>query len=149
MSMDTLEAPVFAQDISSERREALERLFQHIGTVASLPASGQRVLSLTENESTSSEELRDAIQGDPVLVARILRRLNSSYFGLSHRITDVRTAVSLLGVREIRNLAITVFISKLFEEDGSYGIYRREGLWSHSVSVGVCARLVARVCGRN
>ncbi len=149
MSLETLEAPVLSQEIPAERREALERLFRHIGTVASLPAVGQRVLALTENELTSSEELRDAIQGDPVLVARILRRLNSSYFGLSQKIADVRTAVNLLGVREIRNLAITVFMSKMFENDGTHGNYRREGLWSHSVSVGVCARLVSRVCGRS
>ncbi|MFN0019321.1 MAG: HDOD domain-containing protein [Pirellulaceae bacterium] len=149
MSLETLEAPVIAQETPSERRDALERLFQHIGNVASLPAVGQRVLALTENETASSEELRDAIQGDPVLVARILRRLNSSYYGLSHKIADVRTAVNLLGVREIRNLAITVFMSKMFEEDASHGSYRREGLWSHSVAVGVCARLVSRVCGRS
>ena len=143
-----IEAPVFAQGIPPKRRAALERLFGHIGSVTSLPAVGQRVLSLTENESVSPDELRDAIQTDPVLIARILRRLNSSYFGLSHKIADVRTAVNLLGVREIRNLAITVFMSKLFEEDGSHGSYHREGLWSHCVSVGVCARLVSRVCDR-
>ncbi|MGI8982774.1 MAG: HDOD domain-containing protein [Pirellulaceae bacterium] len=148
MSESTLETPVFAQDMAPERRKALERLFKQIGTVTSLPAVGQRVLVLTEDESTSFDELRDAIQSDPVLVARMLRRLNSSYFGLSHKIADVRTAVNLLGVREIRNLAITVCMSKMFEGDGSHGAYCRESLWAHSVSVGVCARLVARVCGR-
>jgi len=140
--------PVHWQDISAERRVALERLFQHIGNVSSLPAVGQRVLSLTESDSASTDELREAIQGDPVLVARMLRRLNSAYFGLSHRIADVRTAVNLLGVREIRNLALTVFMSKMFERDGSHKGYRREGLWSHCVAVGVCSRLVSRVCDR-
>lgn len=149
MNAETLEATAVARELPPERREALERLFEHIGTVASFPAVGQRVLSLTDGENASPEELRDAIQGDPVLVAHILRRLNSSYFGLSHRIADVRTAVNLLGVREIRNLAVTVFMAKMFEEDGSHGTYRREGLWSHAVSVGVCARLVSRVCGRS
>ncbi|MBC7855015.1 MAG: HDOD domain-containing protein [Pirellulaceae bacterium] len=148
MNETTSEAPVFAQDIPPERRKVLERLFKLIGSVTSLPTVGQRVLVLTENETTSFEELRDVIQSDPVLVARMLRRLNSSYFGLSHRIADVRTAVNLLGVLEIRNLAITVCMSKMFEGDGSHGAYRRELLWSHSVAVGVCARLVARVCGR-
>ena len=148
MNETTSEAPVFAQDIPPERRKALERLFKLIGSVTSLPTVAQRVLVLTENESTSFEELRDAIQSDPVLVARMLRRLNSSYFGLNHKIADVRTAVNLLGVREIRNLAITVCMSKMFEGDGSHGTFCRELLWSHSVAVGVCARLVARVCGR-
>lgn len=148
MSATSAEAPVFAQRIPSQRRTALERLFGHIGTVTSLPAVAQRILTLTQNESALSEELRDAIQADPVLVACMLRRLNSSYYGLGHKIADVRTAVNLLGVHEIRNLAITIFMAKMFEKDGSHGTYRREGLWSHSVSVGVCSQLVARVCGR-
>src|SRR6185436_1533158 len=121
MAEEMIAAPVFLEQLSPERRLSLERLFQHIGSVASLPEAGHRVLSLTENDATSTDELRDAIQRDPVLVARILRRLNSAYFGLSTKISDVRTAVNLLGVREIRNLAITVFMSKLFEPDGTHG----------------------------
>jgi putative nucleotidyltransferase with HDIG domain len=142
------EVPELPRDLTAERRAALERLFTHIGLVTSLPAVGQRILQLTENESTSGDELREAIQSDPVLVARILRRLNSSYYGLSHKVADVRTAVSLLGFREIRNLALTVFLSKMFEAPGHHGAYRREMLWSHSVAVAACARLVSRVTGR-
>jgi HD-like signal output (HDOD) protein len=142
------EAPVLALELPSERRSALERLFTHIGLVTSLPAVGQRILQLTENDSTSADELREAIQSDPVLVARILRRLNSAYYGLSHKVADVRTAVSLLGFREIRNLALTVFLAKMYEAPGIHGGYRREMLWSHSVAVAACSRLISRVCGR-
>lgn len=145
---DNPDAPVLAQELPAERRSALERLFTHIGQVTSLPAVGQKILQLTENEAASGDELREAIQSDPVLVARILRRLNSAYYGLSHKVADVRTAVSLLGIREIRNLALTVFLAKMFEAPGQHGEYRREMLWSHSVAVAVCSRLVSRVCGR-
>src|SRR5436190_18323914 len=135
MTTEIVAAPVFFDQLSTERRQSLEKLFEHIGSVASLPEAGHRVLSLTESDAASTEELRDAIQRDPVLVARILRRLNSAYFGLSSKISDVRTAINLLGVREIRNLAITVFMSYLFEQYGSHGTYRRESLWSYSVAV--------------
>ena len=141
-------APVLVQDLPAERRSALERLFTHIGLVTALPAVGQRILQLTENDSAGADELREAIQSDPVLVARILRRLNSSYYGLSHKVADVRTAVSLLGFREIRNLALTVFLAKMYESPGTHGGYRREMLWSHSVAVAACSRLISRVCGR-
>ena len=139
---------MLVQELPGERRSALERLFTHIGLVTSLPAVGQRILQLTENEAASADDLREAIQSDPVLVARILRRLNSAYYGLSHKVADVRTAVSLLGFREIRNLALTVFMAKMFEAPGTHGGYRREMLWTHSVAVAACARLVSRVCGR-
>lgn len=134
--------------MSDERRQALERLFVRIGDVTTLPAAAHKVLKLTEDDNADGEQLREAIQSDPVLVARILRRLNSSYYALSHRVSDLKAAISLLGLREIRNLALTVFVSRLFEGGVAHGSYRREQLWTHSVAVAVASRLVARVCGR-
>jgi len=135
--------------MTEERREALEKLFRRIGDVTTLPAAAQKVLKLTEDDNTDGELLREAIQSDPVLVARILRRLNSSYYSLSHRVSDLKAAISLLGLREIRNLALTVFVARLFEGGAAHGTYRREQLWTHSVAVAVASRLVARVCGRS
>jgi putative nucleotidyltransferase with HDIG domain len=134
--------------MTDERQRALERLFGRIGDVATLPAAAERVLRLTEDENADPEKLREAIQSDPVLVVRILRRLNSSYYGLSQKISDIKTAINLLGMREIRNLAVMVFVSRLFQGGAVHGSYRRENLWSHSVGVAVASRLVARVCGR-
>ncbi|QDU30234.1 phosphodiesterase [Anatilimnocola aggregata] len=134
--------------IPPARRESLERLFARMEQVAALPGIAQRVLQLTDSEHVRADELREAIQNDPILVARILRRLNSSYYALSTKVTDLRTAISLLGFREIRNLAMTVCVSRMFETPGHHGTYRREALWEHSVAVGAAARLVARVCGR-
>jgi HD-like signal output (HDOD) protein len=135
--------------MSEERRLALEKLFSRIGDVATLPAAANKVLRLTQDENADPESLREAIQGDPVLVARILRRLNSSYYALSQKVSDLRTAISLLGMREIRNLALTVFVSRFYEGGSAHGRYKRENLWSHSVGVAVASRLVARVCGRS
>jgi len=135
--------------MTEERRVALERLFARIGDVTTLPAAAQKVLRLTEDENANPEQLREAIQSDPVLVARILRRLNSSYYALSHKVSDIKMAISLLGMREIRNLALTVFVSRFYEGGAVHGRYNRENLWSHSVGVAVASRLVARVCGKS
>ena len=133
--------------MTQERREALERLFARIGDVACLPAAAERVLRITDNENADADELCEAVQNDPVLVARILRRLNSSYYALSQKISDLKAAIGLLGLREIRNLALTVFVSRVFDGNAVHGVYNRENLWAHSVGVAVASRLVARVCG--
>jgi len=140
--------PSLAEPLSDERRLALERLFARIGELAPLPATAQNILQLTENDSADAGQLREAIQGDPVLVVKILRRLNSSYYSLSHKVSDIRTAIHLLGFREIRNLAITVFVSRVYESPSQHGAYCREDLWTHSVAVAAAARLISRVCGR-
>ncbi|ADB18340.1 metal dependent phosphohydrolase [Pirellula staleyi DSM 6068] len=140
--------PGSTEPLSDERRVALEKLFSRIGEVSSLPTVARRILSLAEDDNSRADDLREAIQSDPVLVARILRRLNSSYYGLSQKVADVRTAVSLLGFREVRNLAMTVFVSRIYEAPGDYGSYKRSNLWSHSVAVAAAGRLISRVCGR-
>ena len=148
MADELLDQPILAQELSDERRLALERLFSRIGEVSSLPTVAQRVLQLTEGEAMG-EAVREVIQSDPVLVAKILRRLNSSYYALSNKVVDVRTAVSLLGFREIRNLALTVFVGKMYEQPAlEHRKYKRENLWSHSVAGAAAARLVSRVCGK-
>lgn len=137
-----------AGDFSPQRQAALERLFGALGELACLPAASTRVLELTAGEDSDAEALRDSVQTDPVLVAKILRRINSSYYGLSNKVSDLRTAVSLLGFREIRNLVLTVSVSKFYEKSGNHGPYRRERLWEHCVAVGAASQLVSRVCGR-
>jgi len=146
-SMSVLLRDPISESLSPERKAVLEKLFSGIGTLTTLPTAAHRILQLTEDESADPNKLREAIQSDPVLVARILRRLNSAYFSLSHRVSDIRTAVSLLGIQEIRNLALTVYVSRMFERKGDHGTYRRKDLWNHSVAVAAAARLVARVCG--
>lgn len=147
VSHDKRAATAELKPMSDERRLALEKLFARIGEVASLPAAAEKVLRITDNENADPEQLCEAIQSDPVLVARVLRRLNSSYYALSQRISDLKTAIGLLGLREIRNLALTVFVSRIFDGGAVHGTYNRDNLWAHSVGVAVASRLVARVCG--
>ena len=108
----------------------------------------QRVLALAQDETSTATDLGDVIQADPALVSRVLRRVNSSFYGLRYRVADLPTAINLLGYREIHNLALTVFVSRWFERPYEHGSYSRQTLWMHSVGVALTARLVSAVIGR-
>jgi HD-like signal output (HDOD) protein len=73
----------------------------------------------------------------------VLRCVNSSAYAIRTKITNLQHAISFLGVKQIRNLAMTASISKLFAKEESIGPYNRLGLWRHMIAVGVCARLIA------
>ena len=130
------------------RRAALERLFARISDVSTLPTVAQRVLGLAYDEASTATDLSDVIQTDPALVSRILRRVNSSFYGLRYRVADLQTAINLLGYREIHNLVLSVFVSRWFERPFEHGPYSRQSLWMHSVGVALTARLVSAVTGR-
>jgi HD-like signal output (HDOD) protein len=131
-------------EMDEGRRLALERLFSRISDVASLPTTAQKLLELTALDTPPVDEIRDVIETDPALLANLLRRVNSGYYGLATKVSDARSAIALLGMQEIRNLAATIFLSKFYDQPSDHGPYRRTQLWDHCVAVGTTSRMIAR-----
>jgi len=135
-------------DVSPElHQQALEKLFRRVGEISSLPTVALRIIEVAGDERAGSAELLEVVEADPALAARILRTVNSSQYGLRRQVGSLKSAITLLGFREIRNLALTVYVARQFETAGTYRCYSRENLWNHLVTVGSISRLVARACG--
>ena len=60
----------------------LEPLLRQAGELPSLPEVYIRVTELLENETASGLKIGEAVQTDPALTARILKMINSAYYGL-------------------------------------------------------------------
>ena len=136
------------QIIDAEATPALSKLFERIGSLTTLPAAAQRIMQLVADQSSNTSDLLAAVEGDPVLAAQVLRRVNSAFYGLRNRVDDLRSAISLLGFREIRNLALTVYMSRMFNGNSEYRGFTREGLWKHCVAVAHASRLISLTCRR-
>lgn len=126
---------------------AVERLFQRMCEVTDAPRFMFDVVKAVRRDPDCQQEMREILRYDPALVAQIVRRVNSPYYGLSTRVTDIGAAIELVGCREIRNLAVTIALCRLYTETGNIGSFSRFGLLNHSVAVGAASHLVARVCG--
>ncbi|NLX56411.1 MAG: HDOD domain-containing protein [Planctomycetaceae bacterium] len=129
------------------RDPALERLFSRMTGASAFSANAREIVRLANRSTGSLEELQKLIQTDPSLVALLLRRVNSPYYHLDRHVQDLTVAAHLLGFREFRNLAITVYLSRMFESPMEDGAFRTAGLWNHCVAVAAAAHLVSRVCG--
>ncbi len=139
-------APTAASTKGGDRWQlALAKLFGRIAEVSALPDTASRVLNLAQRDDTRIVDLYQAIQTDPALAMRVLRRVNSSYYGLRNKVADLSRAIGLLGFREIRNLVLTVYVARMFRESGDYRGYSRHGLWTHALGVAAVARLVSQV----
>ncbi len=128
--------------VHPQRREALRRLFARVGEVTALPESAMNVVRLASRPDADAQEVCEAIKLDPALTTRVLRTVNSSQYGLRNRVGNLQTAVSLLGLREIKALAQSIYLSKMFAPAGVYRSYSRQGLWKHCIAV---ARLSERI----
>jgi len=140
--------PVASQVESKHHNEALEKLFQRLGQLSSLPAVAQRILQVADNEESNATDLLEVVGQDPTLSIRVLRTVNSSIFGIPNEVADLKTAIAMLGFVEVRNLALTVYVARLCENSSSYRSFSREALWKHMVAVGTIARMLANIYQR-
>lgn len=130
---------------SPEQRSALDKLFTRIGEVSSLPTAAIRIVNIANDETAGIGELLQVVESDPSLAVRVLRTVNSSFHSVRQRIGNLKTAIALLGLKQVRNLALTVHVSRMFVAPGDYRTYRREALWRHLVAVASTARMIAEV----
>jgi len=126
----------------------VERLFRRISEVSSLPQVAIHIIDVANDKSSGAEDLLQAVQYDAALAMRIMRTVNSSYYSLQNKVGDLKVAITLLGFKEIRNLAMTAYVAQLFKKGAGYGTYTREGLWNHLVAVGTASRMIAQTTRR-
>ncbi len=122
---------------------AVEAVVDRIDEISTLPQVAMRVMQVANDESSAAADLKAAMESDAALSARVLRCVNSSAYAVRQEITNLQQAVAYLGMKQIRNLAITASVSELFKEDDMIGPYRRRELWRHLVSVAICSRMIA------
>lgn len=123
--------------------EALEAALRRIDEISTLPQIALRVMQVANDPHSGAGDLKEVMESDAALSARVLRCVNSSAYALRTKITNLQQAIAYLGLKQIRNLAMTASVSELFAKEEMIGIYRRSQLWRHLVSVGLCARLIA------
>ena len=121
----------------------LDEVIGRVSEISTLPHVAMKVMEVANDSDSSVIDMKSAIEMDPSLSARVLRCVNSSAYGLREKVSSVQRAISFLGMRQIRNLALTASVAELFTEEEAIGSYQRRGLWRHMVAVGIGARLIA------
>lgn len=127
----------------SADRSNLDRVARRVHEISTLPHVALRVMEVANDPDSGASEIKDIMESDPALTARVLRYVNSSAIGLRQRITNLQYAIAYLGLKQVRNLAMTAAVSDLFKAEDTSGAYDRKALWRHLVSVGICTRVLA------
>ena len=125
----------------------LSEIADRIDDVSTIPQMASTFISVANDPDVTIDKLENILSFDPALSTRVLRLINSSAFAMQQRVTNLRQAISLLGLKQLRNVGIAVSVSQLFRAQGSLGTYSRTALWHHMVSVAICARLIAKHIG--
>jgi putative nucleotidyltransferase with HDIG domain len=124
-----------------DRLKAIEK---YIINMPSLPTTVYKVLEICNNPNTSPADLNHVISLDPVLVGRVLKLINSAYYGLGQQLTSLVRAIIMLGINTVKNLALSTAVLGNFSSKNQYQAINMEGFWRHSLCVGVAAKIIAK-----
>jgi putative nucleotidyltransferase with HDIG domain len=126
-------------------KQNLDRQIEsYIAAMLSLPTSLLKVMELCNNPQVNPADVNRIISLDPVLTGRILKLLNSAYYGLSQPVSGVARAIIMLGLNTVKNLVLSsTVMGTLAGQKNSPGLDLKD-FWQHSLCVGVSAKLLAK-----
>lgn len=129
------------KDSAPEGDELLARLLQNSARLYTLPTVAVELLALTGDPRIGARELKECIERDPALTAKILRVVNSSLYGLSAEVGSLGQAVALLGIKPLKLLVLGFSLpDELF---AALAAEQLERYWSTSLVRAVAAKAVA------
>ena len=127
--------------------KSVVRLNRYIDSMPSLSITMSKILEVTKNPQVTAKDLNKVISLDPVLVGKVLKLINSAYYGLSNKVTSLVTAIIMLGINTIKNLALSTAVLGNVKKGESFISLNVDGFWRHSIGVGVTSKLIATKIG--
>ncbi len=116
--------------MSEVRAEGIELLIDEIvngiESIPQFPENIRKIQQLIMDEDSSMTDIAKQISIDPAMTADVLKIVNSSQFMLPNKVENLTSAVSLIGMKGLRNLILRYGAQKTLQFDGS------KQLWQHS-----------------
>lgn len=123
---------------------SLEEVIDNLSDISTLPDVVAKLTQLIADPETTASDINEALSRDPGLSAKILKMVNSSYYGFSRRIATITNAVVILGFTQVRNLALSAFVFNNFASVGNRFGFDLRDFWKHSLGVAFCAAQLSR-----
>ena len=120
--------------------QVIKIALSRIGDIATLPEVTTRIITVVDDPKSTARDLHNIIKNDPALASKILKVVNSAFYGLPGQVAEIDRAIVLLGLSAVKNIAISASISRLFTTERISDKFTARDIWRHSVAVAVAAR---------
>ncbi len=132
-----------AVETAESTQKIVDKALSSIGDIATLPEITIKIIEIVEDPKSTARDLHDIIKNDPALSVKVLKVVNSAFYGLPGQIASVDRAIILLGLSAVKNIAIAASIARLFKGGRISKHFSATDLWRHSVAVAVVAHDLA------
>jgi HD-like signal output (HDOD) protein len=122
----------------------VESTIKRCSQIATLPAVAVQIIHLSEDPDSSIEAMNKVVLNDPILGARILKLVNSAYYGMPGQVDSIQRAIVMLGFKAVKNIAIAASLVNMVRGGRITEGFCATDLWNHSIAVATSAQMLAR-----
>jgi len=136
------ESKIQIEEIPSSISKA-ERIRIRVRDIPSLPEIVTKVMQLVQDPRSSASQLSRIISHDPGLTTRVLRLVNSAYYGFPRQISSIQQAVTILGFTTMRGLVLSSSIFKIFSpKNDLIKTLDYKKFWKHSLISAISSKKI-------
>lgn len=128
----------------TEMHPGLQALLADDTKLSSLPEIYIRVSELLESERATSKEIGEVVETDPALSSRILKLVNSAFYGFPSTVASISQAITILGRDRLKQLLIGTVLSGVFGKIDN-PLFHMEEFWQHSVKTALLSRYLCQL----
>ena len=121
----------------------INRLLSSVDQLPTLPVIYTKISELLRAPDSTVQKVSEVIAEDQAMAAKVLRMVNSSFYGFPKRIGSLQRAVVILGFNEIKSLVLATGVLQMFGKFKTEHGFDMDKLWEHSIGCAVASRVVA------
>lgn len=145
-SVADFKKPGLVADVVAKKRLG-EEIISRVNELPALPQMVSQIMKLISDDKSNASSFEKFLAQDQALTAKLLRMVNSSFFGLRNQITSIPQAIVIVGYNSLKNLVLAASTSKMLQQAcPTYG-FKEQGLWKHSFMCGTWAKQITLKLG--
>ncbi|OGP49636.1 MAG: hypothetical protein A2Y79_04890 [Deltaproteobacteria bacterium RBG_13_43_22] len=125
----------------------VDGIIENIKEFSTLPAVYSSLVDILADPMSTTEDVSNIIACDQVSTVKVLKIVNSPFYGFSGQIDTVSRAIVILGFNEIYNLILASHVMDFFTKREAVLDFRPVDFWGHSIAVGIAAKLIGQSLG--
>lgn len=114
--------------------------------LASPPGTYARLNELIHDPHSAIDAISEVINADPALTTRLLKIVNSPFYGFPSQINTISRAITVIGTHELAQLVLATSVVKAFNGIPD-DLIKVRTFWQHSIACAICAKLLAQAAG--
>jgi HD-like signal output (HDOD) protein len=121
----------------------LEDLIDGTVSIPTIPTVLTEITAIFNSADGSARDAAAVIEKDPAIATRVLRLVNSPFYGLRSAVSNINLACSILGLKAIKNLVVQATVLQTFANSPDVAGFDANWLWDHSFKTAVACRMLA------